>query len=131
MALARASGTRQIQQELFRHGGKRKGAGRKPRGHRAGTSHAKRLEVELKHPQRVTRRVVPEVGNLRRRDMYRAVREATIVAAVLPLVARPPTQAKFTRTGDVWQFSARIRPSCLMFTGGRCRGAPHTCVTAR
>ncbi len=84
--MARASGKRarkrHVQQALFNHGGKRKGAGRKPRGHRAGTSHAKRPEVELKHPLHVTLRVVPAVGNMRRRDMYRAVREATIVAAI-------------------------------------------------
>ncbi|MEO7732285.1 MAG: transposase [Kofleriaceae bacterium] len=71
-----------MQKEIFWHGGKRKGAGRKPRGHRAGTSHEERPEIELKHPLHITLRVVPEVGSLRRRDMYRAVREATIVAAI-------------------------------------------------
>ncbi len=73
---------RHVQRQLFRHGGKRKGAGRKPRGHRAGTSHEGRPEIELKHPLHITLRVVPQVGSLRRRDMYRAVREATIVAAI-------------------------------------------------
>jgi REP element-mobilizing transposase RayT len=81
-ASIKRSRKRHVQQELTFHGGKRKGAGRKPRGERAGTSHAKRPEVERKHPLHITLRVVREVGSMRRRDMYRAVREATIVAAV-------------------------------------------------
>jgi len=80
--MATASARRHVQQEMYFHGGKRRGAGRKPRGDRAGTSHAKRPEVERKHPLHITLRVVPAVGSLRRRDMYRAVREATIVAAM-------------------------------------------------
>jgi REP element-mobilizing transposase RayT len=71
-----------IQQELFRNGGKRKGAGRKPKGQRSGTSHGKRPEVKLRHPLHVVLRVVPAVGSLRRRKMYQAIREATIVAAL-------------------------------------------------
>jgi REP-associated tyrosine transposase len=73
---------RHVQQELFRNGGKRKGAGRKPKGRRSGTSHAKRPEVKLRHPLHVVLRVVPAVGSLRRRKMYQAIREATIAAAL-------------------------------------------------
>jgi REP element-mobilizing transposase RayT len=73
---------RHLQQELFKKGGKRKGAGRKPKGRRPGTSHDKRREVKLRHPLHVVLRVVPDVGTLRRRKMYQAMREATIVAAV-------------------------------------------------
>jgi putative transposase len=73
---------RHVQQELFKKGGKRKGAGRKPKGSRPGTSHDKRSEVKLRHPLHVVLRVVPDVGTLRRRKMYQAMREATIVAAV-------------------------------------------------
>src|SRR6185503_3578240 len=75
-------GKRQVQQELFRRGGKRKGAGRKPKGTRAGSPHRARPEVKPAHALHVVLRVVTAVGNLRRRDMYRAMREATIVAAV-------------------------------------------------
>jgi len=73
---------RHVQQELFRRGGKRKGAGRPPKGRRAGAAHQKRPDVKPYHALHVVLRVVPAVGSLRRRLAYRAIREATIVAAV-------------------------------------------------
>ena len=73
---------RHVQQELFRRGGKRKGAGRPPKGVRAKSGHQKRPDVKPYHALHVVLRVVPAVGSLRRRLMYRAMREATIVAAV-------------------------------------------------
>jgi REP-associated tyrosine transposase len=71
-----------VQQELFRHGGKRKGAGRKPRHGRAGAPHARRPVVRPYHALHVVMRVVPVVGSLRRRAMYKALRDATITAAL-------------------------------------------------
>ena len=83
MARARAGARkRHVQQELFKNGGKRRGAGRKPNGSRRGTPHRERPEVKLRHPLHVVLRVVAAVGSLRRREMYRAVREATIVVAL-------------------------------------------------
>jgi REP element-mobilizing transposase RayT len=79
---SRRARKRHIQQELFKNGGKRKGAGRKPKGSRSGTSHCTRPEVRLRHPLHVVLRVVPAVGSLRTRKMYQALREATIVAAL-------------------------------------------------
>jgi len=73
---------RHVQQALFRHGGRRKGAGRKPKGARAGQAHDERPVIKARHALHVVLRVVPEVGNLRRRDMYRAIRAASITAAV-------------------------------------------------
>ena len=73
---------RHVQQELFTNGGKRKGAGRKPKGKRAGAPHKKRPEIKPYHALHVVLRVVTAVGSLRRRQMYRALREATVVAAV-------------------------------------------------
>src|SRR5262245_13739718 len=73
---------RHVQQALFRRGGKRCGAGRKPKGARAGESHAARPEFKPYHPLHVVMRVAPAVGSLRRRKMYRALREATITAAM-------------------------------------------------
>jgi REP element-mobilizing transposase RayT len=73
---------RHVQQDLFRRGGKRKGAGRKPKGARAGSPHQKRPDVKPTHALHVVLRTVPTVGSLRRRDVYKAMREATIVAAV-------------------------------------------------
>src|SRR5262245_27053800 len=82
MARSRRVRKRHVQQVLFKNGGKRKGAGRKPKGERAGSAHKARPDVELRHPLHVVLRVVPAVGSLRRRDMYKAIRAATIVAAV-------------------------------------------------
>jgi putative transposase len=73
---------RHVQQELFRRGGRRKGAGRKPKGRRARSRHEKRPEVKAWHALHIVLRVAPAVGSLRRREMYKAMREATIVAAV-------------------------------------------------
>ena len=71
-----------MQQELFRRGGRRRGAGRKPVGPRAGEQHAARPEFKSYHPLHVVMRVVPEVRSLRRRKIYKAVRDATITAAL-------------------------------------------------
>jgi REP element-mobilizing transposase RayT len=72
---------RHVQQELFRHGGKRKGAGRKPIGTRACASHKKRPEVEAEQALHVVLRVVAAVGGMRRRNIYKAIRAASITAA--------------------------------------------------
>jgi REP element-mobilizing transposase RayT len=73
---------RHVQQELFRRGGKRKGAGRKAKGARAGTSRESRPTFGSRQALHVVLRIVPEVGNMRRRKMYKAIRDATVVAAV-------------------------------------------------
>jgi REP element-mobilizing transposase RayT len=56
--------------------------GRKPKGPRAGSPHKVRPELKARHPVHVVLRVVREVGNLRRRSTYKAVREATLTTAV-------------------------------------------------
>jgi REP element-mobilizing transposase RayT len=73
---------RHVQQLLFRRGGKRRGAGRKPKGPRAGERHAARAAFVSPRPLHVVLRMMPAVGNLRRRDMYTAMRKATITAAL-------------------------------------------------
>lgn len=73
---------RHVQQELFRRGGKRRGAGRKPKGKRAGERHGARPDFKSYHPLHVVMRVAPAVGSLRRRRMYKAMRDATITAAL-------------------------------------------------
>src|ERR1044071_3634464 len=73
---------RHVQQELFRHGGKRKGAGRKHKGRRAGAKHQERPAVNPRYPLHVVMRVVPAVGSMRRRSLYKAMRDATITAAI-------------------------------------------------
>jgi REP element-mobilizing transposase RayT len=82
---ARPRGTRRAepaQLVLFKpRGGKRRGAGRKPKGRRAGSPHKIRPELKARHPVHVVLRVIGAVGNLRRRFTYRAIREATLTAA--------------------------------------------------
>jgi REP element-mobilizing transposase RayT len=82
MTASRRGRKRHVQQELFRRGGKRKGAGRKPKGARAGSSHQARPTIKPSHALHVVMRVVPAVGNMRRRSLYKAVRDATITAAL-------------------------------------------------
>ena len=75
-----AKGT-QVEMVFRTHGGKRPDAGRKPKGRRAGEPHAARPEHDRRHPVHVTMRVVDSVEGLRRKDIYLALREATIVTA--------------------------------------------------
>jgi putative transposase len=82
MAAARSRRKRHVQQELFRRGGKRRGAGRKPKSARAGAAHDARPEIKPYHALHVVMRVVPEVGNMRRRSMYKALRDASVIAAL-------------------------------------------------
>ncbi|HEX3760568.1 MAG TPA: transposase [Kofleriaceae bacterium] len=67
---------------LFKkRGGKRRGAGRPPKGQRAGSPHKQRPYLHARYPVHVTLRVVGAVGNLRRRCVYQAIREATLTTA--------------------------------------------------
>ena len=59
-----------------RHGGKRTGAGRKPKGARAGVPHRLRQFTSAKHPLHVTIRVEKDVPGLRRRHVWLAARAA-------------------------------------------------------
>jgi putative transposase len=76
---------RHVQQQLFRHGGKRKNAGRKPKGKRAGAPHKTRPHHKKRFPVHVVLSVAPAVGSLRKRFMYGALREATIAVALREL----------------------------------------------
>jgi hypothetical protein len=76
---------RHVQEELFRHGGKRKGAGRKPKARRAGAPHKKRPSIKKWNAGHVVLRVAPAVGSLRKHFMLRALREATIAVALREL----------------------------------------------
>src|SRR3954469_21532284 len=64
-----------------KRGGKRRGAGRPPKGPRAGSPHQERPFLHARYPVHVTLRAVGIVGNLRRRCVYQAVREATLITA--------------------------------------------------
>ncbi len=71
----------QLEMALPTRGGRRRGAGRPPRGKRSSERHKKRPEHNPRHPVHVTLRVVADVSPLRRRDIYAQLREATIVTA--------------------------------------------------
>jgi REP element-mobilizing transposase RayT len=62
-------------------GGKRRGAGRPPKGARAGSSHQPRPDHNPRHPVHVTLRAARDLGSLRRRRIYHAVRWATLTTA--------------------------------------------------
>jgi len=71
----------QVELTFRTHGGKRTGAGRKPKGRRPGACHQARPVHDPRHPVHVTIRVVGSAAGLRRKDMYLALREATIITA--------------------------------------------------
>jgi len=67
---------------LFKkRGGKRRGAGRPPKGARAGSPHKERPYLHARYPVHVVLRAVSAVGSLRRRRIYQAIREATLTTA--------------------------------------------------
>ena len=59
--------------EVFRWGGRREGAGRKPTGRRVGVKHRARPFHERQHPVHITWRVAPYVPSLRAGKMARVV----------------------------------------------------------
>ena len=83
IATARKPGSDPEQLVLFKQrGGKRRGAGRPPKGKRAGSPHKERPFLHARYPVHVTLRVIREVGSLRRRCVYQAIREATLTTAL-------------------------------------------------
>src|SRR5882724_3559782 len=67
---------KQMELKLPSRGGKRKGAGRKPKGDKAGVSHVRRPAFKARHPVHVTMRLLPGVGFLRGYSRRRAIEEA-------------------------------------------------------
>ncbi len=65
--------------QSHRHGGRRRGAGRKPTGERAAVSHHGRSAVSPRFPVHVTLRTLDRVWNLRSRRSFRVV-EAALTA---------------------------------------------------
>src|SRR6185503_5059405 len=62
--------------ERFGWGGRRDGAGRKPVGRVAGVPHRERPVLEKEKPLHVTLRTVRELGNVRRKRYFFAIRDA-------------------------------------------------------
>jgi putative transposase len=63
-------------------GGRRRGAGRKPKGRVAGVPHVARPAHRRDHPVHVTLRVVRGLPNLRKKLYFRIVRDAIAAAAL-------------------------------------------------
>lgn len=72
--MSRARRPRQGQLIFRQHGGKRAGAGRKPKGKRAAVPHAKRPPLNREKPVHVTLRVMAGLPRLRRQRAFRAIR---------------------------------------------------------
>jgi putative transposase len=76
---------RHVQTDLFakpkRKAGKGKRLGRPPKNGRAGSPHKTRPTLDARNPLHLVLRAIALVGSLRRRDIYKAVRWATIIAA--------------------------------------------------
>jgi REP element-mobilizing transposase RayT len=58
------------------HGGRRAGAGRRPKGDRAGVSHRERPALASRHPVHVTLKLCPGLPRLRSKREYAALRAA-------------------------------------------------------
>jgi REP element-mobilizing transposase RayT len=64
---------------------KKRPVGRPPKGPRAGSPHKPRPEIDRHRPVFVTLRATRDIGSLRKRFMYRAIRDATIAVAMREL----------------------------------------------
>ncbi len=67
----------QVEIEFRTWGGKRRGAGRKRKSGRKTESHRPRNEFSPHHPLHVVLRVNQAIGSLRKRDCYKALRDAS------------------------------------------------------
>jgi putative transposase len=87
MLIYRSAVDRQTALDLYRdkngqrRGGARKGAGRPCSHDRPSEPHKKRRGFSPTAPIHVVTRIVPRVGSLRRRELFHAIRDATITVA--------------------------------------------------
>ena len=72
--------TKQLAFKLPTWGGKRRGAGRKPKLDRAGVQHVSRPTLSKHHPVHVTWRMLPHVWNLRSLRSFRRIAAALAAA---------------------------------------------------
>ena len=70
-----------LAERKFRHGGRRRNAGRKSASGRSPVRRVRRPEFGAKHPVHVNWRVLPHVWNLRSRRSFRAILRAFSGAA--------------------------------------------------
>jgi len=123
-----------MQQPLFRNGGKRRGAGRKPAGPRARASHEARPEIKASHAMHVTIRAMSDLPSLRQRHTYAAIRAASAAAAKqqafrichlsiqdshLHLIVEADDKGALTRGMQSFQISAARQLNKLLARRGR------------
>ena len=72
---------RQQEFGFVRWGGKRRGAGRKPTGERAGVSHARRPRLAARFPVHVTMRLLDGFRTLRAKDAHALLKDAFAAAS--------------------------------------------------
>ena len=75
------AGKAQLEMKLNTWGGARKGAGRPKKGFRASEPHKQRPFIKASEPLHVVIRVERDLSGLRKRDIFHAVRDATITTA--------------------------------------------------
>ena len=142
MKVASKGARKRVQQELFARSRKRPRkrkrakAGRKPKGARAGSRHKRRPEVTPRCALHVVMRVVPAVGSMRRRSLYKAMRDATITAALrerirvvhisiqrthVHLLVEAETKLALGRGMQGFQISAARNINSALAVGGRRR----------
>jgi len=142
MKVASKGARKRVQQELFARSRKRPRmrkrakAGRKPKGARAGSRHKRRPEVTPRCALHVVMRVVPAVGSMRRRSLYKAMRDATITAALrerirvvhisiqrthVHLLIEAETKLALGRGMQGFQISAARNINSALAVGGRRR----------
>jgi hypothetical protein len=123
-----------VQQLLFRNGGARRGAGRKPAGPRPGSSHAARPKITAARALHITIRAVPAIPPLRQPAIYAAIRAATVAAARQPclrivhvsiqnthvhVIAEADDSGALARGMQSFQISAARRINALLDRRGR------------
>jgi hypothetical protein len=74
--MQRKGRARQTEFGFANWGGRREGAGRKPKGERAGVPHERRAALAARFPVHVTLKVVHGVPSLRRKETVAALRRA-------------------------------------------------------
>src|SRR5262245_2242326 len=80
----RRTRSRQLELEFRSWGGKRRGAGRKPKGERRGVSHRSRPAIRAVHPAHVVTRAVAGLPSLRRDALRRAIERAFVACCARP-----------------------------------------------
>ncbi len=74
--MSRKERVRQVEFGFTNWGGKRKGAGRKPKGEKAGVSHAKRPALAARFPAHVTVKLVQGLPSMRQKAGFLVVKRA-------------------------------------------------------